>query len=551
MYYGDTQTKASENVHDVFNCKIYSQNEVIELGRTLPALLEWLDGFVDLSPERTQIAALQERMRGLFEQLDRAYATAIREKDLARRKKDLEEKRKLLEGKVKEPILKQFPQLQKEERQLRKLQEDLDTLLAEVVEPLENIRIEDCFEQIELATPNGRKIAALRESLLELGTDIQKSARALKQTVQAKAKSLQAYVNSWRRNFEKTKQKHEKVIKSAGVKNASALISELDKATETIEQLQRKLEKAKKAARKSAALQSELRDSLMPDYNTCFAQIYKKRLDKAAEITGALDGFVRIQVRQMANRGDFEEALIAAARGSGLRKPILQQIAAKLTPLELAQYIVDKNCRQLAEKAGIKEESASVLIEQVWSASTTEEGNVLPSRLYDIGSTELRDQVLVELQVDGQTYKPMHKLSVGSKCTAILSVALVEGDCPLMVDQPEDALDNLFVFEQIVQTVRRTKAARQYIFATHNPNVAVASDADFIYCLKATASQGSIDKHGSIDQVSTRDRIMANLEGGKDAFRLRSQKYDVVVSDPNAVVLGAARLTQPTEQDNT
>ena len=131
----------------------------------------------------------------------------------------------------------------------------------------------------------------------------------------------------------------------------------------------------------------------------------------------------------------------------------------------------------------------------------------------------------------------MNELSGGSKCTAILSVALVEGRCPLIVDQPEDALDKPFVFEQIVKTVRETKTGRQYIFATHHPHVAVASDADLIYCLKATAEHGDVDKHGSIDEISTRDKVVANLEGGERAFALRSQKYDMIVRDPSSVVL--------------
>ena len=131
----------------------------------------------------------------------------------------------------------------------------------------------------------------------------------------------------------------------------------------------------------------------------------------------------------------------------------------------------------------------------------------------------------------------MEELSGGSKCTAILSVALVEGDCPLIVDQPEDALDNPFIFGTIVQTVRRTKQNRQYLFATHNPNIAVTGDADLIYCLAATAEQGNVDRRGSIDEITTRDRVVANLEGGTDAFRLRTQKYDIAIEDPNAVVL--------------
>jgi ABC-type cobalamin/Fe3+-siderophores transport system ATPase subunit len=155
---------------------------------------------------------------------------------------------------------------------------------------------------------------------------------------------------------------------------------------------------------------------------------------------------------------------------------------------------------------------------------------------------ELKDCVTVELDVGNGVYKPMNELSGGSKCTAILSVALVEGSCPLIVDQPEDALDNPFVFEQIVKTVRRSKRERQYIFATHNSNIAVSSDAELIYCLKATASEGGVEKEGSIDEISTKDRVVANLEGGRSAFRLRSQKYDIVVEDPIAVVLDVMQL---------
>lgn len=66
--------------------------------------------------------------------------------------------------------------------------------------------------------------------------------------------------------------------------------------------------------------------------------------------------------------------------------------------------------------------------------------------------------------------------------------------------------------------------------------MAVSSDADLIYCLKASASEGQIEKHGSVDEISTKDRVIANLEGGRNAFHLRSQKYGIVVEDPNAIV---------------
>jgi len=281
-----------------------------------------------------------------------------------------------------------------------------------------------------------------------------------------------------------------------------------------------------------------LRNSLMPVYTDCFAKIFKKRLDKASGIVQALDSFVKIHVQQMSNRTEFSQVVQEVAKGSGLRTEQWEQIVASMTPVRLAGLIVDRDSKGLSKTSGITEEKASVFIENAWSKAVDEEEGEQPSVIYNIMLTELKDTVSVELKVEDGVYKPMEELSGGSKCTAILSVALIEGSCPLIVDQPEDALDSLFVFEQIVQTVRRTKARRQYVFATHNPNVAVGSDADLIYCLKATASRGDVDKHGSIDEISTRDRVVANLEGGRSAFRLRSQKYDIVVEDPNAVVLG-------------
>ena len=289
--------------------------------------------------------------------------------------------------------------------------------------------------------------------------------------------------------------------------------------------------------RGKSEIESTLRDKLIPEYNACFGEIYKKRVRKADALTESLNAFVRISVRQMADRKDFAEAIKQLSRGSHLRVPELTAIVTTMTPLELTKLVVARDFKGLAKSAGIDEDKATTLIEHVWETSRDTEGNQLLSPLYGIMFTELRDQVIVELKVHDEAYKPMEELSVGSKCTAILSVALVEGNYPLIVDQPEDSLDNPFVFEQIVKTLRRSKTGRQYLFATHNPNVAVASDAELIYCLTATASRGSIDKHGSIDQVSTRDRVVANLEGGKNAFALRSQKYDIEFDDPYAVVM--------------
>lgn len=539
VYYADAEkrTIAAESVDDVFPCKIYSQNEVIELGRSLPALLYWLDGFVELGPDRLKANGLKGKIVSVLKKLDEAHEAASGKEVLEKKKKDLEGKKKLLEGKIKDPILQAFPGWEKEQRYLSKVQDGLTRLREDFVQRLRETNVEEYLPPPEKGTPNQKKFEEEWTRLLGLKEALEKAATTVETALVTKQGTFDRFLGNWKRKFEDAARKHERLIKEAEVTNASALTSELNKATKALEKVEENLKRARVAAEQEKLFAAKVRGTLMPKYNATFAEIYRKRSEKATTISLSLGSFVRILVRQMADRSEFEEALISTFRGSGLRKTELQQIAGRITPLELAIKLVEKDVKSFSRVTGLKPDRVSVLIDHIWDRAMDTNGTVRPSMIYKLGLIELRDEVQVELEVDKDTYKPMNELSVGSKCTAILSVALVEGDCPLIVDQPEDALDNLFVFEEIVKTVRRSKAGRQYLFATHNSNVAVSSDADLIYCLKATAREGSVDKHGSIDEISTRDRVVANLEGGEDAFRLRSQKYDITIRDPNAVVL--------------
>jgi len=537
VYYPDTQAKAASDIEDIFQCKIYSQNEVIELGKTLPALLDWLDGFIDLSQERAQIEELGANAKLLLEDLDEQHNVARSIPSLTKKKVEFEAKKAHLEKMIKEPILKSFPNWQKEERKLRSFQKGLQELKEKVVEPVKKVEIEKYIPKPEKGTPNYDEIAAQRNVIIQMAPQFEDLGAKLEQVIGTAEKGLTSYILAWRKKFDKAQKKHEMVIETAGVKNASALTLELDKVIESIEELDITLADARQASKKKRAIENELRRNVIPSFTECFGSIFKKRLDKAIAITESLHSFVKIHVLQMSDRTEYRNVMGKLAKGSGLHGEHLDQIVSRISPVELAELVIDRNVKELVRKTSLTDRNANILVDHIWAQNTRDEGEECLSKLYEAMLTELKDRVTVELDVGDGVYKPMNELSGGSKCTAILSVALIEGQWPLVVDQPEDALDNPFVFEQIVKTVRRSKASRQYIFATHNPNVAVSSDADLIYCLKATATEGSVDKKGSIDEISTKDRVVANLEGGKSAFRLRSQKYDIVVEDPSAVVL--------------
>lgn len=120
----------------------------------------------------------------------------------------------------------------------------------------------------------------------------------------------------------------------------------------------------------------------------------------------------------------------------------------------------------------------------------------------------------------------LDKLSMGQKGTVLLKLFLAEGDYPLIVDQPEENLDNKFIYDELVNAFREAKKKRQVLIATNNANLVVNTDAEQI--IVAEFEDNKIRyKLGTIEDLKLREEIMPILEGGKEAFRKREKKYGI------------------------
>ena len=129
------------------------------------------------------------------------------------------------------------------------------------------------------------------------------------------------------------------------------------------------------------------------------------------------------------------------------------------------------------------------------------------------------------------SWQEVGDMSKGQKATAVLLLLLLESDSPLIIDQPEDDLDNRFITEAVVPRMRKEKRRRQFIFSTHNANILVLGDAELILGLSASGEAESgkafIKRQhmGSIDSQPVRELVEEILEGGKNAFETRRLKY--------------------------
>jgi hypothetical protein len=127
-----------------------------------------------------------------------------------------------------------------------------------------------------------------------------------------------------------------------------------------------------------------------------------------------------------------------------------------------------------------------------------------------------------------QAQIPVNQMSDGQKHTILLTIAmLAESNDPLIIDQPEDDLDNAFIFRSVVKTLRYIKERRQVIVVTHNANIAVLGDSELIFPMRQEGVKGRAFERGAIDRGQTKQAVQDVLEGGTHAFLRRKAIYGV------------------------
>ena len=125
--------------------------------------------------------------------------------------------------------------------------------------------------------------------------------------------------------------------------------------------------------------------------------------------------------------------------------------------------------------------------------------------------------------------KTLEKLSPGERGALLLIFYLLLDlrDIPLVIDQPEDNLDNQSVASILVPFIQAAKKRRQIILVTHNPNLAVVADSDQIVHVKINKEERNLVevKSGGIENTEINDSIVTILEGTMLSFRKRDEKY--------------------------
>lgn len=238
-----------------------------------------------------------------------------------------------------------------------------------------------------------------------------------------------------------------------------------------------------------------------------------KRLNKR------LSGKLKLTVRPEADRTPVIQFLLGCKlEGVGEGRLSWVREADDFSPVKLAE-MVRQGCDALRNAGwGMTPTVAEAL------------PRLSPEQILQLEEIELPDLISIELNTaheGSETFRALDKLSTGQQCTAILHLLLLQNLDPLLMDQPEDNLDNAFIADRIVTELRSAKIARQFIFATHNANIPVFGDAEWIGVFEVQEGLAKMppESQGAIDVNRIRDKAAEILEGGKTAFNQRKAKY--------------------------
>ncbi|MEU4239673.1 TrlF family AAA-like ATPase [Actinoplanes sp. NPDC026619] len=235
----------------------------------------------------------------------------------------------------------------------------------------------------------------------------------------------------------------------------------------------------------------------------------------ADRLTAAVGGRVRVVVQPQADRTALKTLLTTVASGQNVNRDQLAKLADAGPAILVTALLSDEDPDQLI-KLGASESTARKL------------RTLTPAQLRSIEQCATPDLIIIEINLgnaEQSRWLDVRQVSPGQKATAMLSLALVTGTNPLIIDQPEDDLDNRYIYDQVVRQLTEVANRRQVIVATHNPNIPILGDAEMILALDATIDRSRIVACGAIDEPDVADAARQILEGGDRAFRDRARRY--------------------------
>jgi hypothetical protein len=526
-----------------FPISIFSQKQINELASNPRGLLE----VVDRSPEvdRAEWKSRWESAKSHFLQLKERRRELLRhlagEHQIRAKLGDVENDLKQYEEKGHGEVLKQY---QKRSQQKNGLPEDqvFDDLSSGIKELASNAGLSDFPAHLfDAQDETAGEVRAIHEQTAQELTKVSKTLENIADRVDAlkaqRAKNISS--SKWYHAVQASIAAYHGLVKEYEEKKSQLSISLYGEWVQQRNQLQQQLKKLDSVRKETESTEKQIDESLAKLQELRTELIEKRRcfLDK---VIGASD-FVRMELVQYGDISRLEDEFrsllnledgkfVSSVCDRDNRQGILWAFSkwedAKTPESDLPQLISEIKSKTLYIAKGQVSGNHGAFDNRLKKLLETQ-----PAVFDQLDVWWPEDMLRVKYSKDPSSgkFEDLEKGSAGQKAAAILAFLLSHGNEPLIIDQPEDDLDNALIYDLIVKQIHENKNRRQLIIVTHNPNIVVNGDSELVHVLKFENGQVQIDQQGGLEESSIRESICTIMEGGRQAFVKRYNRIALEV----------------------
>lgn len=501
---------------------LYGQHEISEVARNRSRLTELLERYMptdDADDDETEEMQTELRrtresvltLLGDIDQLEDQLEALPRLEEQLRKYKELGLDKKLSDhtNLDTEKGLLEFA-----DEQVEVVQTDLDAWDADFPLDTDSLADDDASQ-----LPAKAQLADAKAALDRLSKAVATSLKTIDEAVQTAGEELGRVRSKWDIRREKVEAEYAKVLRELKKERIDG--DEFRRLSNRVRDLKAK-KKELKAKQKAINDAYAVREQAVSNWENHKAKNFRRLAKTAKKVSRKLKGIVKVEVTADGDRTGLEEHI----RTLGGRKQELINSLNEADGLQLQELAktIRKGTSDLERRYGFPTRQAEHL------AMATDDFVLNLEELTLTPTTE----VYLNTADSGapEAWKSLDDLSTGQKATAVLMMLLLDAEGPLIIDQPEDDLDNRFIAREIIQRIRQEKRKRQSIFSTHNANIPVLGDAELILGLDAAGDaegQGQAtvrpEHRGSIDAPAIKTLVKDVLEGGDKAFLLRKERY--------------------------
>lgn len=526
--------RAEGDIRQRFPVRIYSQKQIFQLAKTPLALL----GVVDEAPEvdHHSWAERWKEEEGRFLSL-RAKAREI-EAGLAEEPRlrgeldDVKRKLAIFEQAGHADVLKAFQKRSRQQREVEAWEEgwsgvgeQLRTVAVEIVPDLLN---ETPFDPDSAQDTKLREHAAkVYNRLAEIRKMLETLALQTDEVVAEWRKSKDE--SSWKQSVDTAAQAYQELRENLAREGAGdpAAYGEFVQRRQAIEQRLKGLEERKKQVERLKE-QAGAHFQRLVEIRRELTESRRKFLNDVL----SENRYVRIQVVPYGAReiveGEFRRLLQREDRGfeKDIGSPGGEGLLGELYRNSNDTADIEQNLSNIKDKVrkiALDKKDAGTVADRRFA---THLGKLPPEALDRLGLWFPEDSLNVQYSPtgDGKDFRSIHEGSPGQKTATLLAFLLSYGEEPLILDQPEDDLDNHLIYDLIVTQLREVKCHRQVVVVTHNANIVVNGDAELVIALVARGGETQKECEGSLQVGLVRQTICTVMEGGSKAFEQRYRR---------------------------